>query len=293
MSAVDYVVLFEGVVPERCLEAAVMPGGRTNENVYVRTPEGAYAMRVPGEGTNDYIDRPAEVANVAAVGSLPFTPDVVYADGESGVLVTRFLDGAESLTRDAYADEDMVRRMCTVLAELHGSGVAFSNVLDLAEGVRGYREVLTREGYGLPAELIAQQGRLDTALESLLTEHAMPTEPNHGDPNAANFMWDGERMWLIDWEYSGMADPYFDLSNLVLTDCLDEAAEVRVIAAYESASGTEVDPLRWSLFKASIDYMWLFWHLIKLSQGQMVEYNEDAWRRRLARALANLNKIGF
>ena len=293
MSAVDYAAIFESIVPERCLETDVMPGSRTNVNVRVRTPEGAYAMRVPGEGTNEYINRPAEVANVVAAGQLSFTPEVVYADGESGVLVTRFLVGAESLTTEAYADDGMVCRMCAILAELHGSGISFSNAFDLAEGVRRYREVLAREGYGLQAELVAQQDRLDAGLESLLTEYAMPMVPSHGDPNAANFMWDGNRMWLIDWEYSGMADPYFDLSNVVLTDCLDETAEACVLAAYENASGVKIDPLRWSLFKAAIDYMWLFWHLIKLSRGQMIDYNEAAWRRRLDRALANLNKIGF
>lgn len=293
MSSVNYAEVFEAIVPERCLKAAVMSGSRTNVNVCVRTPKGSYAMRVPGEGTNEYIDRPAEVANVSAVGILSFTPEVIYADSKSGILVTRFIEGAESLTKNAYDDKSMVARMCAILADLHGSGITFSNVFDLAEGVRGYREVLARQGYNLQPELITQQDRFDSALKSLSTDYSMPMVPSHGDPNAANFMWDGEHMWLIDWEYSGMADPYFDLSNIVLTDCLDEAAESRVIAAYEIASGVNIDPLRWGLFKASVDYMWLFWHLIKLSQGQMIEYNQAAWKRRLKRALANLNKIGF
>ena len=186
MSA-DYAALFEGAVHERVIEWAVMPGSRTNMNVRVRTAEGEYAMRMPGAGTNEYIDRSAEMANVRALEGLPFTPEVVYADAGTGLLVTRFLEGAASLTTEAYANEADVRDMCAVLAQLHGSGVAFGNEFDLDAGVLEYREVLNREGYVLPAEVVGSQGRLDAALRTLLDEYAMPPVPSHGDPNAANF----------------------------------------------------------------------------------------------------------
>ena len=289
----DYIVLFESIVSEPVLECEVMLGSRTNVNVHVKTTKGEYAMRVPGKGTNGYIDRAAEAANVQKLSYLSFTPEVIYANAETGVLITRFLEGARSLTLNAYKHDVDIQDMCSILAELHRSDVTLSNEIDLVVGVREYHDVLKREGCALPSEVTAAQARLDLALDALLSEYALTPVPSHGDPNAANFVRDSKHLWLIDWEYSGMADPYFDLADVVLTDCLDENAEARMITAYEGASGVHINPTRWSLFKASIDYMWLFWHLIKLSQGQMIEYNEAAWHRRLSRALSNLNKIGL
>ena len=291
--ATDFAALFESVVGERCIEASVMPGSRTNVNARIRAAAGSYAMRVPGEGTNAYIDRHAEASNVRAVSCFDFTPDVVFADAESGILVTRFLEGAHSLSVGELLDEGSLARACAILARVHSSGIEFSNRFDLEDGLREYRGVLAGEGYGLPVEVVEAQPRLDAALRELKDGYSKAFVPSHGDPNAANFMASSERMYLIDWEYSGMADPYFDLANLVMTDSLDPENEIRVVRAYERALGARIDEGRWRLFKASLDYMWLYWHLIKLSQGQMVEYNEASWRRRLARALANLDEMGF
>ncbi len=291
--SVDYAAIFESVVPERVLECGVMPGSRTNVNVKVRTDRGSYAMRVPGEGTNAYIDRRSEMANIEDVASFPFTPDVVYADGETGILVTRFLEGARGLRVEEMVEGDALLGVCSILSELHTSSVTFGNMFDLEGGLTGYRAVFESGGFALPAEIAAALPRLDATMCELSARFAMPSVPSHGDPNANNFMVDGERMYLIDWEYSGMADPYFDLANLVMTDSLAPADEERVIRAYEVCSGIEVDARRWHLFKACLDYMWMYWHLIKLSEGQMVEYNEASWRRRLARSLGNMERVGF
>lgn len=291
-SEAELVNLFEGAVGVAVESIKLMSGARTNSNYHVTAAGVHYSMRVPGEGTNGYIDRASEASNLRkASRAFDFVPDVVFADESTGLLVCEFLTGARSMTPEDASRPGVLAAVATRLAAVHGSGIEFSNVFRLSETKQGYEALLEAEGFGVPGEVAKEADVLDGALAEYEVRCSGSLVPCHGDPNMANFMEREGRLYLIDWEYSGMCSRLFDVANMAMTDRLDGVAESRLLRAYEEASGMLVESEDYILAKVAIDWMWLFWHLIKLSQGQMVDYNERSWRSRLTRALSNLGRI--
>lgn len=96
---------------------------------------------------------------------------------------------------------------------------------------------------------------------------------------------------MIDLEYSGMADQYFDLVNMSMTNNLSVIEENLFLESYEEHSGEKINKHKFLMYKISTDYLWIFWHLIKLEQNEMIDYNEQSWRNRLNRALKNLKLL--
>lgn len=287
-----FAAMFAQAMGEPCMSLSVMSGSRTNVNCHVKAASGEYAMRVPGEGTNAYIDRAHEIANLRKVSSFPFVPNLHYADPKSGLVVTEFLTGARSLERADLEDAELFGKVMQTLADVHSSGLVFGNVFGIAQTKTAYEELLASEGFALPAAVHRHAAVLEEALGYYGRCYGDSLIASHGDPNLANFMVRDGQVFLIDWEYSGMCDEYFDLANLSMTDRLDAGQEDLLVELYSQAMGRDVDMRHYRLLKVAIDYMWLFWHLIKLAQGSMVEYNEASWRNRLARALDNLGRIG-
>ena len=85
-----------------------------------------------------------------------------------------------------------------------------------------------------------------------------------------------------------MVDKYFDLVNLAMTNYLTEEQEEQCLRVYEECDSKPFIKEKYILYKVITDYLWLYWHLIKLNQGEMVEYNRKSWKNRLKRALDNL-----
>ena len=111
----------------------------------------------------------------------------------------------------------------------------------------------------------------------------------HGDPKLNNFLKKGMKLYLIDWEYSGMADCYFELASFSLVNNLTENEEKMFLECYCQVSGMQFDREKFLLYKFATDYLWIYWHLIKCQQKSMVEYNEMSWKKRLKRAKKILN----
>lgn len=287
----DLFAAFNRCTGLEAISAKELAGSRTNRNYKVDTDSGSYAMRIPGRGTNSYIDRFDEMRNLSLLQALPFTPVVVYSDAESGILITRFIEGSESMTANDLDSVDGINAICHILTDLHNSSVEFGNTFDYRTEIKRYQTVLHRLNPDLPAELSSNQDALETAVECLYLEYGLDLVPCHCDTNLNNFLKACDRTYLIDWEYSGLSERLSDLANIVMTDSLTPAQENSLLEAYSFNSGVEIDKTKYLLVKVVIDYMWAFWHLIKLNQGLMVDYNSASWKKRVQRALANLEQI--
>lgn len=278
-----------GIAPDT---VELMSGARTNANYRVCAGDSSYALRVPGIGTNEYIDRQSEVTNLKLVSeSFDFVPKVLFADGRTGIIVSEFLVGARSLTASDIENRNLLADVAKCLATVHSSGIEFGNVFDLAKTKRSYATLLQAENASLPNEVRREAPVLEDALIEYERCCSEKLSPCHVDPNMANFMEREGRLYLLDWEYSGMCNPLFDIANMTMTDRFDPKIENYFVRCYEQAAEVDVERSDYLLTKIASDWMWLFWHLIKLEADQMVGYNEFAWRNRLQRALDNLRKI--
>ena len=111
--------VFERCMGERCLAVERLSGGRTNTSVGVEALSGSYVLRIPGEGTNAYIDRRSEFDNMHKLSHLRFLPQICYADRESGTLVTRRIKGAVPMGPSDVFDKGRRAAMVDLLVQVH------------------------------------------------------------------------------------------------------------------------------------------------------------------------------
>jgi thiamine kinase-like enzyme len=257
--------------------------GLTNLVYKVETPAGAFVLRMPAATAGDLIDRSAEAANARAAARLGVAPEVVHAEPK-GAMLTRYVDGI-AMSPAAFRGRDgAIDRAAEALSRLHGSGVAFANEFRLFEAIDRYLAALAASGHEVPPkadELRREIGRIRAALESWPVAPA----PCHCDPTGLNIIDTGAKALLIDWEFSGMADPAFDLAYLSVEAAFDAGQDARLLAAYADGRRDTALLARFALHKPVVDYLSALWDLVQRSRG--ARFSADA-AKRLARCRAAL-----
>lgn len=242
-------------------------GGLTNLVYRVTTPGGAVVVRIPGEGTEAYIDRQVEVQNARAAERAGVAPAVLWADAATGQMVTRALDGVVTMTPDLFASRTGAPgRAGAALAQLHRSGQVFAFRFELFAMIEDYLRILSGKDVALPAgyhDVVAAAEPVKAALAA----HPAPLAPCHCDPLCENFLDTGDRMWIVDWEYSGMNDPMWDLGDLAVEADMTAAQEAELLHGYFGRAPTAAEAGRVTLYKAMCDLLWTLWGLIQLADG--------------------------
>ncbi|MDN2583547.1 choline/ethanolamine kinase family protein [Aquibium sp. ELW1220] len=245
-------------------------GGLTNR-VY---RAGDLCLRIPGKGTEEYIDRKNEKVAAGEAAKAGVSPDVLHFDDATGVMVTRFLDGAATMSPEAFrARAGAPARAGGAFRRLHDSGAAFPFRFELFSMIDGYLTILATRDVTLP-EGYHDVVREAEAVRAALAAHPLPLAPCHCDPLCENFLDAGDRMWIVDWEYSGMNDPMWDLGDLSVEAGFDAAQEEEMIAAYVGAEPTAAERGRIVIYKAMCDLLWTLWGLIQHANGNPAD---DFW----------------
>lgn len=269
-------------------------GGLTNL-VY---KAGEYCLRVPGEGTEEYIDRKSEAIAARAAAAAGVAPDVVFADPATGVMVTRFIDGATTMTPEIFAAEArdpshaVVARAAVALRDLHRSGAKFATEFELFAMIDEYLELLSGKDVALP------DGYHDVVAEADTIRAALSREPAervacHCDPLCENFLDTGSRMWVVDWEYSGMNDPMWDLGDLSVEAGFSDAQDAALLNAYFDNEVPDADRARMVIYKAMCDLLWTLWGLIQLANDNPAEDFRAYADGRFARCKALMARAEF
>ena len=239
-------------------EPWALEGGITNRNYLVTLGGNRYVIRVPGKDTSLLgIDRSAERKaneNAAAIG---VAPRVVAQLDDPPCLVTEFVECREMTAEDLRVPETM----STVIGELrkvHDSGTELPTSFDSFRVVEDYRETAASRGGEIPAaydEAHEQASRIESALSG--PEH--DPVPCHNDLLAGNFLRGAERIWIVDWEYAGMGDRYFDLANFAINNELEVSQHPELLADYfaEEATARRLATLRLMQFMSDFrEAMW-------------------------------------
>ncbi|HEX8200381.1 MAG TPA: phosphotransferase [Isosphaeraceae bacterium] len=212
-----------------------LPGGITNRNYLVRDARTTRVARLGAERTLLGIDRRNEVACQRAAWACGVGPAVVHH--EDGLLISEHLPG-RTLTRAEVADPAVLAALAAALRRLHGAWDRLAGEMlyfCVFQVVRTYGPTAARLGARLPADVA---GLLEDARR--LAHRVAPFRPVlcHNDLLAANLIFDGVAVRLVDWEYAGMGHPLFDLANAAAGAALPEERDIALLAAYRGA----VDP---------------------------------------------------
>ena len=263
---------FEKITKEDCTMQRL--GGMTNIVHLVETQDINLVVRIPGKGTEDYINRSVEYNNAMAAWRAGISAEILWADVEKGVMVSKAINKIETMTPDLFSKrKGSPARAGKALAKLHNSGETFDFRFELFNMIDDYLKILSTKNAELPEgyhDIVKKAEPVKATLEANPTTLA----PCHCDPLCENFLDDGKNMWIVDWEYSGMNDPLWDLGDLSVEAHMSEEQENEMLYAYFGQAPTQAQKGRVIIYKAMCDLLWTLWGLIQHADKNPAE---DFW----------------
>jgi thiamine kinase-like enzyme len=264
---VEPTAIVERVWPGQDARAEPLGGGITNHNFKVSVGDDMFVLRIGGNDTELLgIDRTAEHAASRVAAELGLAPEVVAYVEPEGYLVTRYVEGEVGRLD--------VERVGGLLRRLH-EGPELPSSFDSFRVVEIYRDTAVERGVAVPA---AYERAKAVADRIELHRAGVTPRPCHNDLLNANFIDGGSRLWIVDWEYAGMGDPFFDLGNFAVNHELDEGGERALLAAYGSDDGDAL-----VLMRLMSDFREAMWGVVQQGISQLdfdfVAYAEQHFER--------------
>jgi aminoglycoside phosphotransferase (APT) family kinase protein len=213
--------------PGRVRSIEILAHGITNSNYVVDLGDERVVVRVPGNDTHLLgIDRSNEVVAGGLAAAIGVGPEVLATDEATGCIVFRFIDGRPISTAE-LAEEPMLRLFAETLRRVHHAGTT-PTIWNPYDVIRDHRDVAAGRGVEAPFDSSFALGVLERI------EVARPFRPTvlgHNDLLNANFLFD-DRLRIVDWEYAGMSDPFFDLANVSVNNGFPVDAENTLLRHY-------------------------------------------------------------
>ena len=261
----------------RSWRAAELPGGLTNINLHVVTEDRGPRLDLvvrcsQGDPELLGIDRDAEAAHTEIAAATGVAAGVVEYRPDLGLLVIDFLEGTALVNAD-FGDPGVLTRAAASCRVLHG-GPAFGTDFDMFARQADYLRTVRAHGYRVPPDYDDHAGAWADVRRALAAA-PRPTVPCNNDLLAANFIDDGNRVWLIDYEYSGNNDAAFELGNTA-TECGFSTEQVEAYVAAYHGSPTRADLARVRLQMLCSEYGWSLWGFIQ-EAASPIDYDFHAW----------------
>jgi thiamine kinase-like enzyme len=235
---------------------------QTNRTFRVACGDDAYVLRLPGRGTARYIDRRNEAANARAAAAAGLAPEVVFADPSRGIMLSRHVAGAEPLSRERLRDPRHFKLTVELLRRLHGSGLAFQGEMRLYDKLDEY---LGLAGNHPRAGELRSLRDVGDSLRPVLAPGFGPARPCHIDPGPANVIVAARRRFLVDWEYSAMCEPLWDLAGLSIEADFDAPMDQAMLGIYYGTNQPWASRLH--LYKIMLRLLAAAWGVVQLGDG--------------------------
>ncbi|MDX6590861.1 MAG: hypothetical protein QOJ13_57 [Gaiellales bacterium] len=241
------------------LRATVLPGGLTNLNYRIIGAPADYVLRITGDAEMLGADREAEYAATVTAAGLGIGPEVLAYLRPEKILVTRFVDG-HGVPAEQMRTPEMIGRVAAILRRLH-AGPPVPSSFSAYGIVEMYRDNAQELGVQLPdafhrAWTVAEQMR------PALGRPSSGTSLCHNDLLNANFLVEEGRLKVVDWEYAGMGDPFFDLANFSTNHELDEDDDRVLLLAYFDEVRVD-DYARLRLMRIMSDFREAMWGVVQ------------------------------
>src|SRR4051812_17544760 len=261
----EHLVRAMDVVPElagRDLRLTALSGGITNRNFLVTIAGEAdrYVIRLAGNDTYLLgISREVEHAATVAAAGVGVGPEVTAFIRPEGYLVTRFIVGSP-VSDEAVHRPDTIRGVTDSLRRIH-DGPAIPGVFVPLRIAEAYRALAKERGVPIPPEY-EKAAAVGRRIEGGLLAAPIELRPCHNDLLNGNFIDDGTRIRIIDWEYAGMGDPFFDLGNFSINHGLTPDEDETLLAAYDGT--VRADRLaRLTLMRVVSDFREAMWSVLQ------------------------------
>ena len=241
----------------------------TNRSYRVVRGDAAFVLRLPGFGTERYIDRAGEAFNAAAAASIGLAPELVFIEPSSGVMLTRYVADASPLSPQSLEDPAALAAAVGLLHRLHHSGLVFRGTMRLFPKLDEYLRLAEESGHAASELRLSELKRLRrqlAPLEPIVGPGWGRAKPCHIDPAPHNFIAAGGRHYLLDWEYAAMCEPLWDLAGLSIEGGLDPERDTRMLVLYFGQADTPWLG-RLYLYKLALRLLAAAWAAVQIADG--------------------------
>ena len=271
----------------RALVFRALSGGITNRNFLIEAAgaHDRYVVRLAGNDTHLLgISREVEHAATVAAAGVGVGPEVVAFVRPEGYLVTKFIVGGP-VTDEAVHKPATIRRVADSIRRFH-DGPAIPGLFMPFRIVEAYRALAMARGVSIPAAY-ADATAVARRIEGAFVASPVEIRPCHNDLLNANFIDDGDRIRILDWEYAGLGDPFFDLGNFSVNHGLTPAEDAILLEAYEG-SARPARLARIYLMRIMSDFREAMWGVLQQGISSLdvdfVAYADEHFERLLGNA---------
>ena len=238
-------------------------GGMTNQNYLVQTSSNRYIVKFFGKGTEKLIDRQNEKFNIELLKDLKLDVENYLFDIEAGIKVNQYIENAETL--DSNTIKTKFEKIAPILQTIHASGKELKGEFAPFDEIKKYESLIQGEIYYPNYEAVRKSV---FSLKEELEKIGVDKKSCHIDLVPENFIEgpDGH-LYLIDWEYSSMNDPMWDLAALFLESEFTPDEEDSFLSYYESEQ-TPVSSEKIRIYKILQDIIWSLWTIYKEENGE-------------------------
>ena len=237
-------------------------GGMTNQNYLVKTTNKQYIVKFFGKGTEKLINRQDEKYNLELLKDLDLDVKNYLFDIEAGIKVNEYIESA--ITLDSTSIKTKFDKIAPILQTIHASGKELRGEFAPFEEIKKYESLIEEK---IPYANYEAIREAVFSLEKRLTDLGVDRKSCHIDLVPENFIESPQgRLYLIDWEYSSMNDPMWDLAALFLESEFTPQEEEAFLSYYESDQ-TPVSREKIAIYKILQDVIWSLWTVYKEEQG--------------------------
>ncbi|WP_261086949.1 phosphotransferase family protein [Streptococcus mitis] len=237
-------------------------GGMTNQNYLVKTTNKQYIVKFFGKGTEKLINRQDEKYNLELLKDLDLDVKNYLFDIEAGIKVNEYIESA--ITLDSTSIKTKFDKIAPILQTIHASGKELRGEFAPFEEIKKYESLIEEKIPYANYEAVREEV---FSLEKRLADLGVDRKSCHIDLVPENFIESPQgRLYLIDWEYSSMNDPMWDLAALFLESEFTSQEEEAFLSRYESEQ-TPVSREKIAIYKILQDAIWSLWTVYKEEQG--------------------------
>lgn len=250
-------------------------GGMTNQNYLVKTTNKQYIVKFFGKGTEKLINRQDEKYNLELLKDLDLDVKNYLFDIEAGIKVNEYIESA--ITLDSTSIKTKFDKIAPILQTIHASGKELRGEFAPFEEIKKYESLIEEEIPYANYEAVREEV---FSLEKRLADLGVDRKSCHIDLVPENFIESPQgRLYLIDWEYSSMNDPMWDLAALFLESEFTPQEEEAFLSHYESDQ-TPVSREKIAIYKILQDTIWSLWTVYKEEQGaDFGDYGVNRYQR--------------
>lgn len=266
-------------------------GGMTNRTYRVSIPDiGKFVFRIPGEGTDEIINRKEEKISTILAQKLDLDAPMIFWR-DDGFKISIYIEDAKTMNAQLMKDHFRIREAARVLRKLHNCGINTDVKFDILHIAQRYENFI--KTYQIPffSEYDFYKGKVLQIKQDIANNQGNTEVPCHNDPLCENWIEGNGRLYLIDWEYAGMNDAMWDLADLSIESAYGFTEEKVLLEEYYSCQISLAQMQRFDANKILVDYLWSLWGKTRvIVEGAKMEKYSCIRFERLKKHIINYEK---